>query len=129
MITDPISDMLTRIRNASMVNKEEVIFPFSKIKFAIAQILKEEGYIQNVKKIDNKFAEIKIDLKYVNNQSAIHKIERVSKPGCRVYAKADNLPVILNNYGIAIVSTPRGVMTNKEAKKLKLGGEIICKIY
>ena len=129
MLTDPISDMLTRIRNASMVDKEEVVFPFSKIKFAIAQILKEEGYILKVKKIDNKFVEIKIDLKYENDQSAIHKIERVSKPGRRVYAKADNLPVILNNYGIAIVSTPKGIMTNKEAKKFKLGGEIICKVY
>lgn len=129
MITDPISDMLTRIRNASMADKEEVIFPFSKIKFAIAQILKEEGYIQSVKKIDNKFAEIKIDLKYINNQPAIHKIERVSKPGRRLYAKVDNLPVILNNYGIAIISTPKGLMTNREAKKFKLGGEIICKVY
>ncbi|MDD5043585.1 MAG: 30S ribosomal protein S8 [Patescibacteria group bacterium] len=130
MITDPISDMLTRIRNASLAKKEEVLIPFSKMKLALADILKKEGFVGNVEEIkgDN-FSEIKVVLKYHKNKPIINKIERVSTPGRRVYAKKDSLPVILNNLGIAIISTPEGVMTNKEAKKRNLGGEIICKIY
>ena len=133
-MTDPIADMLTRIRNALAVKKPEVILPFSKIKLAIAEILKEYGYIKNVEKIekgsaDNNHDEIKITLKYLGNQPAITDLKKVSRPGRRIYATKDKLPVILNNLGIAIISTPQGLMTNKEAKKKNSGGEIICEIY
>lgn len=129
MMTDPIADMLTRIRNASQTNKKEVVFPFSNIKLAIANILKKEGYLRDVKAKEGVFPEISVELKYEGNYPVIRKIERVSKPGRRVYVKSDNLPTILNNYGIAIMSTPQGIMTNKQAKKIKIGGEIICKVY
>lgn len=135
-MTDPISDMLTRIRNASMVKKSEVVVPMSKLKFEIAQILKRKGLVNDVQVLnqDTKkaatFGEMKISLKYKKDgASAISSIKRISKPGLRVYAKKDNLPKVLNNLGFAIMSTPRGLMTNKEARKDGLGGEVICEIY
>ncbi len=133
-MTDPIADMLTRIRNALAVKKPEVILPFSKIKMAVAEILAKQGYIKKAEKIDagsngSSHQEIKIVLKYLGPQPAITKLERISKPGRRVYAPADKLPVVLNNLGIAIISTSQGLMTNKEAKKKNLGGEVICEIY
>lgn len=133
-MTDPIADMLTRIRNASAVNKPEVILPFSKIKMAIAEILKKHDYIKDVAKIEKatngkSFDEIKMVLKYQGNRSAITNIKRISKPGRRVYVSKDKMPVVLNNLGIAIISTPQGLMTNKEARKSNLGGEVICEIY
>lgn len=136
-MTDPIADMLTRIRNASLVNKHEVVMPMSKIKYEIAKILKKEGFILDVEKFKSKnlnksgiFDEIKILLKYKKNgKSVITKINRISKPGLRIYSNKNNLPKVLNNMGIAIISTSAGMMTNKEARKNNLGGEIICEIY
>jgi len=129
MITDPISDMLTRIRNASAVRKAEVVLPFSKIKLAITKILKEEGYIEDFKKENDGISGLKIGLKYINNQSAIVSIKRSSKPGCRLYSSVEDLPRVLGGKGIAIISTSQGIMTNKEARKRKLGGEIICEVF
>ncbi|MFA6410540.1 MAG: 30S ribosomal protein S8 [Candidatus Buchananbacteria bacterium] len=131
-MTDPIADMLTRVRNALAVRKPEVVLPFSKIKMAIAEILKQHGYVKQVEKIENpgtKFNEIRIVLKYNGKEPAIENLKRISKPGRRVYVSKDKLPVVLNSLGIAIVSTPQGLMTNKEAKKKNLGGELICEIY
>lgn len=132
-MTDPIADMLTRIRNAMAVSKPEVVLPYSKLKFNIAQILKDSGYVKNVEKIDTGASsvagDLKIVLKYKGKESAISNLKRISKPGRRVYASKDELPVVLNNLGIAIISTSQGLMTNKQAKKSNLGGEIICEIY
>jgi small subunit ribosomal protein S8 len=135
---DPIADMLTRIRNASLARKADVVLPMSKIKLGIAKILEREGWVQNVEVIKcacekNKtavFDEIKVVLKYKKSgRPAVTSLKRISKPGLRVYAKKDKLPKILNGYGIAILSTPSGLMTNKEAREKKMGGEIICEIY
>lgn len=129
-MTDPIADMLTRIRNASTVKKVEVVLPFSKIKYQIAEILKESGWLKDVEKIKGKFAQIRVELKYdKDGQSTILSIKRISKPGRRIYVDKNNLPVVLNNLGIAIISTSRGLMTNREAKRKSLGGEVICEIY
>lgn len=129
-MTDPIADMLTRIRNASAVKKTEVVLPFSKIKYQIAEILKESGWLKDVEKIKGKFAQIRVELKYdKDGQSTILSIKRISKPGRRIYVDKNNLPVVLNNLGIAIISTSRGLMTNREAKRKSLGGEVICEIY
>lgn len=132
-MTDPISDMLTRIRNAAKVKKAEVFVPFSKIKLEIAKILKREGYISDFEEIkkdnQNKFGGLNLILKYENGVSVINSIKRISKPGRRIYVTKENLPVVVNNYGIAIISTSAGIMTNKQAKKAGLGGEVICEIY
>ncbi len=136
-MTDPIADMLTRIRNASAVRKREVVLPMSKVKHNIAQILEQEGWVAKVEVIKSQgeknnssvFDELKIVLKYKNNKSAISSLKRISKPGCRVYVNKDKLPRVLNNLGIAIISTPLGVMTNKKARKKGVGGEVICEIY
>lgn len=135
MHTDPISDMLTRIRNASMAKKIEVLLPYSKIKHEIARSLAKNKYIEEVKKISasnkdgNNHDELWIKIKYDEGRPAITKINRISTPGRRVYASKDELPYVLNNLGIAIISTPQGLMTNKEARKRALGGEIICEVY
>ena len=137
-MTDPIADMLTRIRNASAVKKYEVVLPMSKMKFEIAQILKKEGWINDasvikipsVKNKTARFDQIKLVLKYKKSgRSAITNIKRISKPGLRIYVGKDELPRVLNNLGIAIISTSKGLMTNKEAKQVGLGGEVICEIY
>lgn len=136
-MTDPIADMLTRIRNAQAVNIQTVILPMSKIKHDIAKILEAGGWVEKVEiiKTDSKknsgsvFNEIKIDLKYKNSRPAITSLKKISTPGRRVYANKNELPRVLNNLGIAIISTPRGLMTNKEAKKQGIGGEVICEIY
>ncbi|MBI2473871.1 30S ribosomal protein S8 [Candidatus Uhrbacteria bacterium] len=129
MMTDPISDMLTRIRNAQIVRKSEVVFPYSKIKFAIVKILEKEGYLQKVEKVtEAKFSVIRIELRYHNDQPKIHMVRRISRPSNRVYAKSTDLPKVLSDIGIAIVSTPNGLMTNKEARARHLGGEVICEI-
>ena len=127
MFTDPIADMLTRIRNASAVKKTEVVVPFSKIKYEIAKILEAEKFVEKVEEKENN--EFKIILKYENNSPAITKLQRISKPGRRVYVSKDELPKVLNGLGIAIVSTSKGIVTNKEAKKEGMGGELICEIY
>jgi small subunit ribosomal protein S8 len=136
-MTDPIADMLTRIRNASAVKKAEVVLPMSKIKYDIAKLMKEGGWVSDVDvvkgsvgKKNSQFDQLKIVLKYKKSgRSAITKIKRISKPGLRIYVKKDELPKVLNNLGIAIISTPSGLMTNKEAKQKGLGGEVICEIY
>ena len=132
-MTDPIADMLTRIRNASAVRKPEVVLPFSKLKMAVAQILKEQDYIKGIEKIENggqggNHDVLKLILKYQGSQPAITSLKKISKPGRRIYVTVDKLPIVLNNFGIAIISTSSGLMTNKEAKKKKLGGEVICEI-
>lgn len=128
-MTDPISDMLTRIRNAVAVKKPELVLPYSKIKHEIAKILKKEGYLLNVEKISDRFDSLKIDLKYEDGKSAISHIKRISKPGRRVYISRDNIPYVLNDLGMAILTTSRGLLTNRQARRAKVGGEIICEVW
>ncbi len=129
MYTDPIADMLTRIRNAAMAKKPAALVPYSKVKFKIAQVLKDEGFLSSVEKIEDRFGSIKIEIAYKGRRPTLQHLQRVSKPGRRVYAKKDTLPFVLNDYGIAVVSTPKGIMTNKQARKAGLGGEVICEAY
>lgn len=131
MFTDPIADYLTRIRNAQSAHHKVVEIPASNIKKEITKILHEKGYILNYKFEEGKPGSIKIALKYhpKTKSPAITKIERVSSPGLRTYAHSDNLPRVLNGLGIAILSTSRGVMTDKEARKEKIGGEVLCSVY
>ncbi len=131
-MTDPIADMFTRMRNALAVGQPNVVMPHSKLKAQIAQILKAQGYIADWAKLEVQTGvapKLEISLKYRGKLPAIRSIQRVSKPGRRVYAKAGSLPVVLNNLGIAIISTSQGLMTNKEAGQKKLGGEVIGTIY
>ena len=133
-MTDPIADMLTRIRNAQAVHKPEIILPFSKMKFALAEILKNEGYLTAVEKIESPDQPvnggIRLVLKYLRpREPAITSLKRISKPGRRLYSDKDHLPIVLNNLGLAIISTPQGLMTNRQARKSGLGGEVICEIY
>lgn len=128
-MTDPISDMLTRIRNAQAVGKKTVEFAFSNLKMNISSILVSEGYIKKVEKVDSKPTMLKLELKYVGKNPAIQSIKRESKPGHRKYCRSDELPKVLNDYGIAILSTSKGLMTNKQARKESIGGELICSIY
>ena len=131
MIIDPISDMFTRIRNAIQAQMSSVEMPTSKLKEAVLKIMKQENLIVDFQKKQKKGLpdRLIIHLKYDNNTPAINHIERVSKPGLRIYAKANRLPKTLTNWGVVIVSTPRGMMTGKEAKKKGIGGEIICRIW
>lgn len=130
-MTDPIADMLTRIRNAQAVSKARVEMPYSKVKHNLATILMEEGYLEDVRKTEDANKPVLvIKLKYnTEGKAVIRSVQRVSKPGRRVYARNTELPFILNNIGIAIISTSHGLMTNKKARKEKLGGEVICEIY
>jgi small subunit ribosomal protein S8 len=136
-MTDPIGDMLTRIRNAAASGKSDLVMPSSHIKHEIAKILEREGWIQKCEIIGETaakdkaiFKELKIVLKYKKSgRPAISSIQRVSKPGLRVYVGKDRMPVVLNGLGIAIVSTSQGLMTVKEAKKAKTGGEVLCEIF
>jgi small subunit ribosomal protein S8 len=131
VMTDPIADMLTRIRNANMVRHEKLEVPASKIKKEIAEILKREGFIRDVEYIDdNKQGIIRIFLKYgPNNERVITGLKRISKPGLRVYAKANEVPRVLNGLGIAILSTSQGVLTDKEARQKGTGGEVLAYIW
>lgn len=130
MHTDPIADFLTRVRNAQAARHETVELPSSKLKFAVAKILEREGYLAAVaERTDGSKKVLTVALKYHGKQPAIRAIERISKPGLRVYRKASELPRVLSDIGLAIVSTSAGVMTNKDARRRKLGGEIICQIY
>jgi len=131
MITDPIADMLTRVRNAAMARSGQVEIPASRVKKAIAAILKKEGYIKDFEYIqDNKQGKLKLYLKTANNnRSAISGLKRISKPGLRVYAGKDELPHVLGGLGIAIISTSRGILTDQEARKAELGGEVICYVW
>lgn len=128
-MTDPISDMLTRLRNAQAVKKSELTLPFSQVKFSIAKILEAEKFIRKAEQVtQGKFPAIRIELTYEHNQPKIQMIKRVSKPGLRVYVKSSELPRVLSDMGIAIISTPNGLMTNKEARVRHLGGEVLCEI-
>lgn len=129
MLTDPISDMLTRIKNAYAAHKDEVVLPSSKIKLAIANLLKNNGYLFEVAEEGDKKKNLRLKLSYKRNEAAVTNVKRVSKPGRRVYASAKELPSVLSGFGIAVVSTPKGIMTNKDARKMNVGGEIICEIY
>ena len=130
-MTDPIADMLTRIRNANTVGHETVEIPASKMKTAIAEILKEEGYIADFDIIDdNKQGIIKVTMKYgANKEKVITGIKKISKPGLKVYAKANDVPRVLGGLGIAIISTSKGVISDKEARKMGVGGEVICYVW
>jgi small subunit ribosomal protein S8 len=126
-MTDPVADMLTRIRNAQACGKTTVAMPSSKLKGAIAQVLKDEGYIEGfVVKPNEGKPEIEIALRYYAGQPVIEKIERVSRPGLRVYRGAQDIPKVMNGLGVAIVSTPKGVMTDRKARATGIGGEVLC---
>jgi len=126
-MSDPIADMLTRIRNAQMVQKAVVLMPSSKLKVAIAQVLKDEGYIDGfqVKTTDGK-SELAVALKYYAGRPVIERIERVSRPGLRIYKGRDEIPQVMNGLGVAIVTTPKGVMTDRKARQTGVGGEVLC---
>ncbi|MDE6598158.1 MAG: 30S ribosomal protein S8 [Clostridia bacterium] len=130
-MTDPIADMLTRIRNAIMVNKDTVEVPSSNMKKAIADIMLKEGYISDVKQVeDGHEGKLLITLKYVGkNRSVINGLKRVSKPGLRTYAGVENMPKVLNGLGIAVLSTNKGIMTDRQAKAANVGGEVLCYIW
>ena len=126
-MTDPIADMLTRIRNAQLAEKATVQMPVSKVKLAIAKVLKDEGYIDGFKVTSEDVKpQLEIGLKYYAGRPVIEKIERVSKPGLRIYKSKDDIPRVMNGLGIAIVSTSRGVMTDRKARADGVGGEILC---
>lgn len=131
-MTDPIADMLTRIRNANTAKHDTVDVPSSKIKLAIAKILLDEGYIKSYELVENgKFNDIRITLKYgaSKNEKIISGLQRISKPGLRVYANKEELPKVLGGLGVAIISTNKGVITDKEARKLGVGGEVLCFVW
>lgn len=130
VVTDPIADMLTRIRNALTAKHADVEIPASNTKRAIAQILLEEGYVTAVEeKKDNVQGMLKVTLKYIKGDKVVRGLRRISKPGLRVYAKAGQMPTVLNGMGIAIVSTSKGIMTDKSARKANLGGEVLAYIW
>lgn len=130
MVNDPISDFLTRIKNGYMAHKESVVAPHSRVKEELSRILKAKGYIGNYKTAEEDGRKaLLVELKYTGTRGAIENITRVSKPGQRIYEKTHKIPHVLTGYGIAIVSTSKGMMTDTEARKAKLGGEVICKIW
>lgn len=131
VMTDPIADFLTRIRNANMVMHEKVEIPASKTKIAMAEILKNEGFIKDYEQIeDGKQGIIRVYLKYgANREKVITGLKRISKPGLKVYCKRDEVPRVLSGLGIAVISTSKGIMTDKEARKIGLGGEVICYVW
>jgi len=130
MMTDPIADMLTRIRNANQMRKETVVIPSSKVKSAILEVLKNEGFITDYTVSADVKSETTITLKYTdNNQRVIKGLKRISKPSLHVYSKAEDLPKVLNGLGIAIISTSQGIMSDKEARKLKIGGEVLAYVW
>jgi small subunit ribosomal protein S8 len=129
-MTDPIADMITRIKNAHMAQLESVKLPHSKVKEAIANILKEEGYVVEVNVEDTKPQKtLVIDLKYLGSTPAISGVKRVSKPGRRIYSTSKEIPVTLGGYGLTVVSTSKGLMSDKKAKKDNVGGEVLCQIW
>ncbi len=126
-MSDPIADLLTRIRNAQAVGKVSVAMPSSKMKVAIAKVLKDEGYIEDCAVTENGGkAELKIILKYYSDRPVIERLERVSKPGLRVYKGRNEIPQVMNGLGVAIISTPQGLMTDRKARATGVGGEVIC---
>ena len=123
---DPITDMLTRIRNGQAANKVAISMPSSKLKVAIASVLAEEGYVESFKVVEGSKPELEITLKYFQNKPVVESIQRVSRPGLRIYKRKDELPKVMGGLGIAVVSTSKGVMTDRAARQAGLGGEIIC---
>ena len=129
-MTDPISDLLSRIRNGQQVKKSSISCPSSNIKLAILKVMKDEGYIRDYSLTeDTKGKIIEISLKYFHGEPVIKEIVRISKPGLRVYSSVKNMPVYKNNMGVSIISTSKGVMTNFQAKEVNIGGEVLCRIY
>lgn len=130
MLTDPIADMLTRIRNAIMIKAEKVDVPASRLKLEIAKIMKEGGFIRGYKIIkDKRQGILRISLKYSDGQSAINGLKRVSKPGRRIYVGVDEIPKVMGGVGMAILTTPKGVMSDKKCREARVGGEVICYIW
>lgn len=130
MLTDPIADMLTRIRNAVRIKAEKVDIPASRMKLEMAKIMKEGGFIRGYKIIkDRRQGVLRISLKYSDGQSAINGLKRISKPGRRVYVGVDEIPVVMGGVGMAILSTPKGVMSDKKCRQLRVGGEVLCYIW
>jgi small subunit ribosomal protein S8 len=132
MYTDPISDMLTRIRNASLVRKAEVVLPYSKFKHRLAELLVREGFLSAVKEVLGQIKgqkELSLTLKYSGTDAVIGGIKRVSKPGQRIYLASDKLPRTNSGYGLTVVSTSKGLLSDKEARKQHLGGEVICQVW
>lgn len=130
-LTDPIADILTRIRNATMIKKKEVDIPSSHMKVEIARIMKDEGYIKNFRVIDDKLQGIlKVYIKYTkNNVSVISGLKKISKPGCRIYCKRGSIPKVLGGLGIVIISTSQGILTGRRCEELGIGGEVLCHIW
>ena len=130
-LTDPIGDMIARIKNAQLRNHKRIELPSSNFKIKIADVLKNEGFIidYKIQKKDSNKSDLEINLKYSSGHPVINTIERISKPGRRIFSRASSLPKINNGLGIAIISTPKGVMTDIDARKQKVGGEIICKVF
>lgn len=130
-MTDPIGDMLTRIRNAQMRNKSKVATPASKLRARVLDVLQKEGFIRGYAQIDygNGKSEIEIELKYHNGDPVIRSISRVSTPGRRVYSAVKNVPMVANGLGVAILSTPKGVMSDTDAREANVGGEILCNVF
>ena len=131
IVSDPVADMLTRIRNGLMVHKRYVVVPSSKLKVEVARVLKAEGYIEHYDVTrDRPQSMIRVRLKYTkDNQQVLSGLQRVSKPGRRVYVQRDEIPLVLNGMGIAVLSTPRGVMTGKKAHQMGVGGEVLCYVW
>ncbi len=129
-MTDPIADMLTRLRNAVAVKKSEVVLPFSSVKFSIAKLLEAEHYIKKAEKIEiTARPHIRVELKYENGRPALNHLKRISKPGQKIYVNKENVPRVLNGFGLAIVSTSKGIMSSKQARQDKIGGELMCEIW
>lgn len=126
-MTDPIADMLTQIRNAQMARQREVVLPYSKFKFGLAQLLEREGWIVGLAALEHNH-QIKILIKYDGKKPVISSIKRISKPGRRVYVSRHDIPRVMGGLGMAIISTPRGLMTDQEARRAKLGGEVVCEL-
>jgi len=131
MMTDPIADMLTRIRNAYRIGREKVDMPASGIKVGIAEVLKREGYITDFARYeDGRQGILRVYLKYgPRGEKVMTNLDRISKPGCRVYAKVDEIPVVRNGLGVAIVTTPQGVLSDRECRKRRVGGEVLCRVW
>jgi small subunit ribosomal protein S8 len=130
-ITDPVADMLTRMRNAIAVRQNYVVMPTSRLKQAIAQVLKDEGYISRFEVIRaGRFPALRIYFKYAEDKEPVlRELHRISKPGCRVYTKSDNIPWVKSGFGTVILSTPRGVLSGQEARRLGVGGEVLCEVW
>lgn len=130
MYTDPIADMLTRIRNAARAKKGELVLPYSKFKENLAKLLLKEGFVSGVQQVDGQHKMLQINLKYdTTGEPVIAGIKRVSKPGQRIYLSVDKLPRTNSGYGITVVSTPKGLLTDREARKDRVGGEVVCQVW